>query len=52
MCLPSSLRSSKKAEGIEPANGKSIRKQLDDMLDAFKEAKGYTSDTDIKAEEL
>lgn len=41
-----------KAEGIEPADGKSIRKQLDDMLDAFKEAKGYTSDTDIKAEEL
>ncbi|MCF0201228.1 MAG: pyruvate, phosphate dikinase, partial [Bacteroidales bacterium] len=41
-----------KAEGIEPADGKSIRKQLDDMLDAFKEAKGYKSDTEIKAEEL
>ncbi len=41
-----------KAEGIEPADGKSIRKQLDDMLDAFKEAKGYKSDTELKAEEL
>lgn len=41
-----------KAEGIEPADGKSIRKQLDDMLDTFKEAKGYKSDTELKAEEL
>lgn len=41
-----------KAEGIEPSDGKSIRKQLDDMLDAFKETKGYKSDTDITAEEL
>ena len=41
-----------KAEGIEPADGKSIRKQLDDMLDAYKEAKGYKSDTELKAEEL
>lgn len=41
-----------KAEGIEPADGKSIRKQLDDMLDDFKKSKGYKSDTDIKAEEL
>jgi len=41
-----------KAEGIEPADGKSIRKQLDDMLDAYKEKKGYKSDTDLKAEEL
>ena len=41
-----------KAEGIEPADGKSIRKQLDDMLDAYKEEKGYKSDTDLKAEEL
>ncbi|MBO4488678.1 MAG: pyruvate, phosphate dikinase [Bacteroidales bacterium] len=42
-----------KAEGIEladPNNG--IRKQLDDMLDAHKEAKGYKSDTEIPAEEL
>lgn len=41
-----------KAEGIEPVDGKGIRKQLDDMLDAYKEAKGYKSDTDLKAEEL
>ena len=41
-----------KAEGIEPAEGKSIRKQLDDMLDAFKKQKGYKHDTDLKAEEL
>jgi pyruvate, orthophosphate dikinase len=41
-----------KAEGIEPAEGKSIRKQLDEMLDEFKHQKGYKSDTEIKAEEL
>ena len=41
-----------KAEGIEPADGKSIRKQLDDMLDAYKEKQGYKSDTELKAEEL
>ena len=41
-----------KAEGIEPADGKGIRKQLDDMLDAYKAKKGYKSDTELKAEEL
>ncbi|MBQ0130074.1 MAG: pyruvate, phosphate dikinase [bacterium] len=41
-----------KAEGIEPVDGKGIRKQLDDMLDDFKAAKGYKSDTELKAEEL
>ncbi len=41
-----------KAEGIEPADGKGIRKQLDDMLDAFKEKKSYKSDTELKWEEL
>ncbi len=41
-----------KAEGVEPAEGKSIRKQLDEMLDKFKKQKGYISDTEIKAEEL
>ncbi|MBN2667505.1 MAG: pyruvate, phosphate dikinase, partial [Bacteroidales bacterium] len=41
-----------KAEGIEPAEGKGIRKQLDEMLDQFKKSKGYHSDTDISAEEL
>lgn len=41
-----------KAEGIEPKDGKGIRKVLDDMLDDFKHSKGYKSDTDISAEEL
>jgi pyruvate, orthophosphate dikinase len=41
-----------KAEGIEPTEGKGIRKQLDEMLDEFKHQKGYKSDTEIKAEEL
>jgi pyruvate,orthophosphate dikinase len=41
-----------KAEDIEPAGGKGIRKQLDEMLDEFKHKKGYKSDTDIKADEL
>src|SRR5574344_559070 len=41
-----------KAEGIEPADGKGIRKQLDDMLDEFKKEKKYTVDTQITAEEL
>ncbi len=41
-----------KAEGIEPEDGKGIRQQLDRMMSELKEAKGYTSDTDITAEEL
>ena len=41
-----------KAEGIEPEDGKSIRKQLDDMFDAFKEKRGYKVDTEVTAEEL
>lgn len=41
-----------KSEGIEPKDGKGIRKVLDDMLDEFKHKKGYKSDTDIKADEL
>jgi pyruvate,orthophosphate dikinase len=41
-----------KAEGMEPAEGKGIRKQLDDMLDKFKHKKGYSSDTDLKADDL
>lgn len=41
-----------KAEGIETAEGKGIRKQLDEMLEEFKHQKGYKSDTEIKAEEL
>ena len=41
-----------KSEGIEPADGKGIRKQLDDMLDQYKELKGYKSDTELTAEDL
>ncbi|MBR1549065.1 MAG: pyruvate, phosphate dikinase [Bacteroidales bacterium] len=41
-----------KAEGIEPADGKGIRKQLDDMLDEYKAVKGYKSDTELTAEDL
>jgi pyruvate, orthophosphate dikinase len=41
-----------KAEGIEPSDGKGIRRQLDEMLDEFKKTKGYKSDTEISADEL
>ncbi|MDP4224359.1 MAG: pyruvate, phosphate dikinase [Bacteroidota bacterium] len=41
-----------KAEGIDPGEGKSIRKQLDEMLDEFKKKRGYRSDTEITADEL
>ncbi len=41
-----------KAEGIEPEEGKGIRKQLDGLLGDFKKAKGYKSDTDLTAEDL
>jgi pyruvate,orthophosphate dikinase len=41
-----------KAEGIDLGEGKSIRKQLDEMLDEFKKKNGYKSDTEISADEL
>jgi pyruvate,orthophosphate dikinase len=41
-----------KAEGLEPSDGKGIRKQLDDMLDEFKHKKGVKSDTDLSADDL
>ena len=41
-----------KSEGLDPADGKGIRKILDEMLDEFKHARGYKSDTDITADEL
>ena len=41
-----------KSEGIEPADGKGIRKQLDDMLDEYKAQHNYKSDTDLTAEDL
>jgi pyruvate, orthophosphate dikinase len=41
-----------KAEGIEPTDGKGIRKQLDEMLDEYKHGKGYKSDTDLSSDDL
>ena len=41
-----------KAEGIEPADGQGIRQQLDRMMSELKESRGYTSDTEITADEL
>jgi pyruvate,orthophosphate dikinase len=41
-----------KAEGIDPGEGKGIRKQLDEKLNDFKNQKGYKSDTEISADEL
>ena len=41
-----------KAEGIEPAEGKAIRRQLDAMMEELKESKNYTSDTDLTVEDL
>ena len=41
-----------KAEGIEPAEGQGIRKQLDDMLGTVKKQKGYKADTDLTAADL
>jgi pyruvate,orthophosphate dikinase len=41
-----------KAEGIEPEEGKGIRKQLDGMLAKVKQERGYQSDTDLTADEL
>ncbi|MFA4839750.1 MAG: pyruvate, phosphate dikinase [Candidatus Neomarinimicrobiota bacterium] len=41
-----------KAEGIEPKDDEGIRRQLEHIMDAKKKAKGYTSDTELTAEEL
>ncbi len=41
-----------KAAGIEPAEGRGIRVQLDKMLGELKKAKGYKSDADIPADDL
>jgi pyruvate, orthophosphate dikinase len=41
-----------KAAGIEPKDGKGIRKILDERLDAVKKAKGYKTDTDLTVEDL
>ena len=41
-----------KAEGIEPEDGQGIRQQLDRMMEDLKKEKGYSSDTEITADEL
>jgi len=41
-----------KGEGIEPKGGKGIRKLLDEHLESVKHQKGYTSDTQLTAEDL
>jgi pyruvate,orthophosphate dikinase len=41
-----------KAAGIEPKNGKGIRKILDEKLEAIKHKQGYVSDTDLTVPEL
>ncbi|MBI2438964.1 MAG: pyruvate, phosphate dikinase [Lentisphaerae bacterium] len=41
-----------KAEGIEPAEGQGIRRQLDELLAALKTSKGYKADTDLTAADL
>ena len=41
-----------KAAGIEPAEGKGVRLQLENELHAMKKSHGYTSDTQLTAEDL
>ncbi|MGQ9779182.1 MAG: pyruvate, phosphate dikinase [Bacillota bacterium] len=41
-----------KAAGIEPKDGKGIRKLLDERLEEVKKEKGYQSDTDLTTEDL
>jgi len=41
-----------KAAGIEPKNGKGIRKVLDEMLEEVKDANGYRQDTELTAGDL
>jgi len=41
-----------KSEGIEPAEGQGIRVQLEKLMDAMKEEKGYETDTELTADDL
>ncbi|MDI6774613.1 MAG: pyruvate, phosphate dikinase [Verrucomicrobiota bacterium] len=41
-----------KAEGIEPGEGKSVRRQLEAIMDEFKEKKSLKNDTDLAADDL
>ncbi len=41
-----------KAAGIEPKDGKGIRKVLDEKMEKVKHAKGYKNDTELNVEDL
>jgi pyruvate,orthophosphate dikinase len=41
-----------KSEGVEPAEGKGIRMQLEGIMHELKSKKGYKSDTDMTTEDL
>jgi len=41
-----------KAAGLEPAEGKGVRLQLEHAMEAVKKAKGFTEDTQLSAEDL
>ena len=41
-----------KSEGVEPEEGKGIRVQLEHLMDAMKDAKGVSEDTDLTADDL
>ena len=41
-----------KAAGIEPAEGKGVRQQLEREMNKIKHAKGYKSDTDLTVDDL
>jgi len=41
-----------KSEGVEPEEGRGIRVQLEKLMNAVKEKKGYESDTDLTAADL
>lgn len=41
-----------KAEGIEPKDGKGVRKILDERLEEVKKQKGYVQDTELTADDL
>ena len=41
-----------KAGGLEPAQGKGIRKIMDELLEEVKKENGYTNDTDLTVDDL
>ena len=40
-----------KSAGIEPKDGKGIRHQLEEILDSYKEQKGYSQDVDLSGDD-